>query len=215
MTSLPFSSHSSPIQNIFWHFLSVNQESLGHPFMIHSALIMVYFWAMWYSVLQTPSAVWLLLPLTLRYSDWRTLWQPQESWTLWGAAGAKKWEEMLNMLSQKCIIFFMFSFHFIFIHFSVSVQPSMQMLTTFFPCIILALKPLDVSSLYYVCPVAKRAARCTEMWVCTALCHSNNAYHWSAGKLYCFFSKQTILAATTNMENTSETYSRIHFFFFF
>lgn len=114
MTSLPFSSHSSPIQNIFWHFLSVNQESLGHPFMIHSALIMVYFWAMWYSVLQTPSAVWLLLPLNLRYSDWRTLWQPQESWTLWGAAGAKKVRGNVEYVESEMYNFFhvFVSFHF-------------------------------------------------------------------------------------------------------
>lgn len=44
--------------------------------MIHSAIIIVYFWPVWHSVLQTPSAVWLLLPPTLHYSDWRTLWQP-------------------------------------------------------------------------------------------------------------------------------------------
>lgn len=62
-----------PTQNTFWHILLVNQECIGHQFMMHWAIIMVYFRPMW----KIPSAVWLLLPPTLHYSDWQTPWEQQ------------------------------------------------------------------------------------------------------------------------------------------
>lgn len=64
-----------PHSDFFWHIVSINKECVGQPFMIHSAII-IYFWPMWHSILQIHSAVWLVLPPNLHYSDWQTVWQP-------------------------------------------------------------------------------------------------------------------------------------------
>lgn len=85
--------------------------------------------------------------------------------------------------------------------------PSLHMLSTLFPFIILVLrmKPLGVH-------------QCLRglSWICllAALCRSNNVYHWSPEKCQCSFSKQTTLAATRNM-NASTKHTVQYIFLWF